>query len=188
MLFIVPILVLIILIIMFFILKKPKNELEKEEIKLDQTAPIIVLDDTYVVKTGYDKNLVDVIMSADDIDPTPKREILGSYDLNIPGEYKLTYRIEDNSGNTTSKDFVLKVKDNYVYSEKDIKFEDVIKNHKNDNTKIGIDVSKWQEKIDWKKVANCGVEFAIIRMGYQNGFDRRIKFRPIFFSKYGRVL
>ena len=50
MLFIVPILILII-IIMFFILKKPKNELEKEEIKLDQTAPIIVLDDTYVVKT-----------------------------------------------------------------------------------------------------------------------------------------
>ena len=188
MLFIVPILVLIILIIMFFILKKPKNKLEKEEIKLDQTAPIIVLDDTYVVKTGYDKNLVDVIMSADDIDSTPKREILGSYDLNTPGEYKLTYRIEDNSGNTTSKDFVLKVKDNYIYSEKDIKFEDVIKNHKNDNTKIGIDVSKWQEKIDWKKVANCGVEFAIIRMGYQNGFDRRIKFRPIFFSKYGRVL
>ena len=121
MLFIVPILILII-IIMFFILKKPKNELEKEKIKLDQTAPIIVLDDTYVVKTGYDKNLVDVIMSADDIDPTPKREILGSYDLNTPGEYKLTYRIEDNSGNTTTKDFVLKVKNNYVYSEKDIKF------------------------------------------------------------------
>ena len=55
MLFIVPILILII-IIMFFILKKPKNELEKEEIKLDQTAPIIVLDDTYVGITGYDKN------------------------------------------------------------------------------------------------------------------------------------
>lgn len=30
----------------------------------------------------------------------------------------------------------------------------------------GIDVSKHQGKIDWKKVANSGVEFAIIRAGY----------------------
>lgn len=31
----------------------------------------------------------------------------------------------------------------------------------------GIDVSKWQGKIDWKKVENSGVDFAIIRIGYR---------------------
>lgn len=31
----------------------------------------------------------------------------------------------------------------------------------------GIDVSKWQGKIDWKKVKNSGVEFAFIRIGYR---------------------
>ena len=29
----------------------------------------------------------------------------------------------------------------------------------------GIDVSKWQGKIDWQKVKNAGIDFAIIRIG-----------------------
>lgn len=32
---------------------------------------------------------------------------------------------------------------------------------------LGIDVSKWQGKIDWAEVAASGVEFAIIRVGYR---------------------
>ncbi len=31
----------------------------------------------------------------------------------------------------------------------------------------GIDVSKWQGKIDWKKVKASGIDFAIIRVGYR---------------------
>ena len=34
-------------------------------------------------------------------------------------------------------------------------------------TKAGIDVSKWNKEIDWDKVKNAGVEFAIIRAGYR---------------------
>lgn len=33
-------------------------------------------------------------------------------------------------------------------------------------TKKGIDVSKYQGSIDWKKVKNAGIEFAILRIGY----------------------
>ncbi|NMB42600.1 MAG: glycoside hydrolase family 25, partial [Clostridiales bacterium] len=33
--------------------------------------------------------------------------------------------------------------------------------------RYGIDVSKWQGKIDWKKVKEAGVEFAMIRVGYR---------------------
>lgn len=32
---------------------------------------------------------------------------------------------------------------------------------------VGIDVSKWQGDIDWKAVANAGIDFAIIRCGYR---------------------
>ena len=32
---------------------------------------------------------------------------------------------------------------------------------------IGVDVSKWQEDIDWKAVAGAGIDFAIIRCGYR---------------------
>ncbi len=31
----------------------------------------------------------------------------------------------------------------------------------------GIDVSKWQGKIDWKKVKSQGIDFAVIRIGYR---------------------
>ena len=34
-------------------------------------------------------------------------------------------------------------------------------------TRAGIDVSQWQNDIDWQSVANDGIEFAIIRLGYR---------------------
>lgn len=37
----------------------------------------------------------------------------------------------------------------------------------NPNAKVGIDVSKWNKEIDWDKVKNAGVEYAIIRVGYR---------------------
>lgn len=42
------------------------------------------------------------------------------------------------------------------------------KNHINNSVTYGIDVSKWQKKIDWKKVKESGVEFAMIRVGYRS--------------------
>lgn len=46
-------------------------------------------------------------------------------------------------------------------------------------SKKGIDVSVWQGNIDWKKVKNSGVEFAIIRTGYgrndPNQVDKKFK-------------
>ncbi|MCI9220321.1 MAG: hypothetical protein HFH94_11390 [Lachnospiraceae bacterium] len=35
------------------------------------------------------------------------------------------------------------------------------------NSRVGIDVSKWNGDIDWDRVKNAGVEFAIIRAGYR---------------------
>lgn len=35
-----------------------------------------------------------------------------------------------------------------------------------DVEKRGIDVSKWNGKIDWATVKNSGIDFAIIRIGY----------------------
>ena len=175
--------VVIIIILTVFAVVKIKNKQilnQSNEIIPDTASPIIVLGDSYTVKTGYSKNLLDVIMSADDVDKNPKREIIGNYDLNTAGEYNLTYKIEDASGNVTTKDFVLRVKDNYKYTESEISFKDAVNKYKTDTTKLGIDVSKWQEDIDWQKVAEDGVEFAILRMGYQNGFDGEVAIDPYF--------
>lgn len=39
-------------------------------------------------------------------------------------------------------------------------------------SKIGIDVSKFQGNIDWKKVKQSGIEFAIIRLGFRGYGDK----------------
>lgn len=177
--------IIVSLIIFIFTTRKTseneENEVQKENIAvIDTIPPIIVLDDTYVVNIGYEKDLVNQIMSADDIDSNPKREIIGEYDVNTKGDYNLTYKIEDASGNITTKDFTLKVRESSSYKEDNINFKDAINKYKTEETKIGIDVSKWQEKINWEEVKNEGVEFAILRMGYQKGFDGEVLVDPYF--------
>lgn len=45
---------------------------------------------------------------------------------------------------------------------------------------IGIDVSKWNETIDWEEVAEAGVEFAIIRCGYRGSSTGALILDPMY--------
>lgn len=45
---------------------------------------------------------------------------------------------------------------------------------------LGIDVSKWQKEIDWDKVKNEGVDFAIIRCGYRGSITGSLVEDPYF--------
>lgn len=101
----------------------------------------------------------------------------------------MVYSLTDSSGNQTKKDFVLHVKEKSI--EGDVPEEpkkeklyigDIINNYKTENTKIGIDVSKWQQEINWEEVKNAGVEFVIIRMGYQTKYDGECTIDPYFIS------
>ena len=47
-----------------------------------------------------------------------------------------------------------------------------------DQTTFGIDVARYQGTIDWKKVAQSGIDFAIIRVGYRGKTDGIIKEDP----------
>lgn len=49
-----------------------------------------------------------------------------------------------------------------------------------ENVKIGIDVSKWNETIDWEAVKSDGVEFAIIRCGYRGSQSGSLIIDPMF--------
>ena len=44
----------------------------------------------------------------------------------------------------------------------------------------GIDVSKYQGRIDWKKVADAGIKFAIIRLGYRGMNEGTLELDPYF--------
>lgn len=48
------------------------------------------------------------------------------------------------------------------------------------NSRVGIDVSKWNGEIDWDKVKNAGVEFAIIRAGYRGSSTGSLVEDPLF--------
>ncbi len=167
----------------FFDIRNKKRFYEFTVKIIDINPPKIFSGSSFTVKVGYSKNLTDVLLSGDDIDDNPKREILGEYDFNTAGEYNLKYVVTDSSGNKTEKDFVLYVKEKIEdkQTERDtIEFADVINNYKTENTKIGIDVSKWQEEINWKEVKDAGVEFVMIRMGYQTEYDGEYKLDSYF--------
>ena len=48
------------------------------------------------------------------------------------------------------------------------------------NTRVGIDVSKWNGDIDWDKVRGAGVQFAIIRAGYRGSVTGSLVEDPYF--------
>ena len=48
------------------------------------------------------------------------------------------------------------------------------------NSRVGIDVSKWNGDIDWDKVKNAGVEFVIIRAGYRGSVTGSLVEDPYF--------
>ena len=152
---------------------------------VDLVSPKIFLKNSYTVTEGYNKKLTDVIISVDNYDNNIKREIIGEYDFNNAGSYNLTYKATDNSGNSTTQDFVLNVvkksKNTATPNESYIAFSDALKNYKTDNTSVGIDVSKWQGDIDFNKVKASGAEFVIIRIGVESkqgeeiGMDSKYK-------------
>lgn len=51
---------------------------------------------------------------------------------------------------------------------------------KDGNAKFGIDVSKWNKEIDWDKVKEAGVQFAIIRVGYRGSSTGALVEDPYF--------
>jgi GH25 family lysozyme M1 (1,4-beta-N-acetylmuramidase) len=144
----------------------------KENIEInivDTEKPVILVGNKWV-EEATEIDLVNSFLCADNYDSRPNCEIEGNYDINTPGEYKLKYIATDSSNNKTEKQFTLTV---YEKKEKPntkepqeesfVDFQDIIKIHKNEKTKIGIDVSKWQGNIDFEKVKNAGCEFVIIK-------------------------
>lgn len=153
---------------------------------IDKIEPQILSGGSFTVQVGYKKNLTEVLLSGDDIDDEPQRKIEGYYDLNTIGDYPLEYVVTDASGNESKKEFILHVVEKTstnVIARDIVYLENVLNNYKNEKTKIGIDVSKWQGEINWEDVKNSGIEFAILRVGYQKDYDNReYEIDPYFYA------
>lgn len=156
---------------------------------VDKTPPVFMASSNYSIYVGDSSNFTKNVFCGDNLDDKPNCHIVGEYDYNTPGEYPLVYEAVDKSGNVSTKKITLKVKEktkssssspSVSSSNKKTKFGDIIKEYKNDKTKIGIDVSKWDQDINFQKVKDAGVEFVFIKMGGTIGSSKRLYVDPYF--------
>lgn len=151
---------------------------------IDEEKPIILLSNSYRVKVNSNVKLEDVIMCADNYDSNPTCKINGEYDLSKKGDYNLEFVAYDSSNNYNSVNFTLTVYDPNEEESLPLnvttEFKDVLEKYKTGGTEIGIDVSKWQGNVDFKKVKEAGASFVMIRLGYQNGVGGEYEVDPYF--------
>ena len=154
---------------------------------MDTTKPIFLnAESSKTIYKDEEVNLCEKISYIDNYDSKVKCYIDGNVNYNEVGTYNLKYVIEDKSNNVDSKEFTLNIIEKETnppsstnnppsVDEPDyINFSDIKKNYKNKKTMVGIDVSKWQENIDFEKVKKSGCEFVIIRMGVNTDIDKDI--------------
>lgn len=175
---------------------KNKNDKEKRGVftidVVDEEKPLVWLSGSYSARVGSDLNLEDEIFCADNYDSNPTCKIEGTYDLNTAGTYNLTYVATDSNKNEERINFTLNVYEPAPATttqtpapaeereEVVTAFNDVVATHKDENTEIGIDVSKWQGDIDFKKVKDAGATFVMVRVGSQQGVDGEYVLDPYF--------
>lgn len=142
---------------------------------VDTVAPLAFVNNTYYIKKNSNDKFIQNIFCGDNYDPNPKCYFEGDYDLSKNGTYPVVFKAVDNSGNVYSKkvNFVVYTPSSSGSSSSSsttkktkTKFSDVVKKHKTDKTKIGIDISKWQGTVDFDKLKEAGVEFIFIRVGW----------------------
>lgn len=134
----------------------------------DKTKPVIISSKTYYLNKGEDDDLTKYIFCGDNYDRNIKCNVEGFYDIDKLGEYNLFFTATDTKNNTTKKPFklVVKEKTNSSYDNEEYDYNSFIKDYKDENNLLGIDVSTWQGDIDWEKVKSSGVSFAFIRIGF----------------------
>ena len=146
---------------------------------VDLSKPRILSSGDRYVTVNSDVWLCDYIMYGDEFDKEPVCRVEGDYDLNTIGSYNIKYIVSDEAGNEEYFDTVLHVieesDDNTSYRDTTTYFSDVVKNNKNDNTLIGIDVSSWQGDVDYKSVKESGAEFVFIRIGVELSKDGKVE-------------
>lgn len=147
---------------------------------VDKTAPLISHIDSYTIYKGDKENIAKNIFCGDNYDDKPKCEIIGDYDRNEVGEYPVEFKATDSNKNTSSHKMKIIVKEKpkpvksskkykYTFPEDVTEYKDIREKHK--ETLVGIDISKWQGKIDFKKLKKEKVGFVMLRVGYQKEIE-----------------
>ncbi len=156
----------------------PTKEFRMNYTVTDSVPPLNIWSwDNAVLERGSEFNINDLIAYGDNADPTPLLSVDGNVNMEKNGEYPLHVKVTDSSGNTTEWDLNVEVADelpSYEDTAERTKFADFASAYKGQNRSFGIDVSAWQDEIDFRAVKEAGCEFVIIRIGYTGDGDIKI--------------
>ncbi len=140
---------------------------------VDMTPPLVLWNgDGSVLTVGEEFDINKYIGYGDNADPAPRMECVGDVDTSTPGDYPLKITIIDASGNSTRCDMKITVAEElpeYESGGGKIKFAKFRKKYAGEGRHFGIDVSAWQDEIDFEAVKKAGCEFVMIRIGYSSG-------------------
>lgn len=182
---------------------------------IDNVKPIFIREPassvSYFVNEANDDNirkLEEKIAYGDNYDISPRLKVEGEVDFSTVGTYELAYTIVDSSDNEDMIKMKVTIKERPVETEnKETKveqpeedeeddeeekvdknsFEEHIKNYKNENTMVGIDISKWQGDVDFEKVKEAGAEFVILRIGVMKDKDSELVKDNTFDTNYANA-
>ncbi len=139
---------------------------------VDTTKPYAGVSKVYNYVIGNDFTMENDVFCGDNYTKNPECSIVGDYNLDEVGEYGLIYRVRDESGNISEYPFTLRVLEEKISTTGSrISFHD-IQNRLPSDASLMIDVSKWQEDIDWKTVKESGIDYVMIRLGTQSGVGK----------------
>ena len=148
----------------------PSRDFTLSYVVVDSVPPLKIWSgDGTVLERGTEFDIDNVIAYGDNADPTPLVSVEGSVDMDKSGDYPLHVKVTDSSGNSTEWDLTVEVADELPYYEDTsprTDFGDFVSAYSGDGKQFGIDVSAWQDEIDFKAVKKAGCEFVIIRIGY----------------------
>lgn len=167
----------------------PSKEFSLKYSVVDNEPPLQIWSgDGTLLERGTEFDINDVIAYGDNADPTPLVSVDGKVNMNKSGKYPLHVKVTDSSGNETEWDLNVEVVDQFPYYENTAErtaFADFVKANKGDGRSFGIDVSAWQDDIDFKAVKKAGCEFVIIRIGYT--YEGELHIDKTFYQNYSRA-
>ena len=152
----------------------------------DTVKPIYLSANQNVTLLVHDEtNPCDSINIADNYDKIPTCEIVGDYNMEVPGTYKVKYVISDEDGNKNEKDLTINYVKELPQKEKKqsnpstsyVDFQWVKDKYLTDNTEVGLDISRWQGDLsveNFEQIKEAGATFIMMRIGVSNKPDEEL--------------
>ncbi|MCR4585639.1 MAG: hypothetical protein K5686_07935 [Lachnospiraceae bacterium] len=142
----------------------------EESVPEDKSAPCFLsFTAAPLIKAGEAFDIHRYVGYADDVDREVQIAINGEVDVNTVGKYPLEIVLADDAGHMTSRNMEVNVLAELPppgpSETKSEAFSDFVSAYKNEQTSVGIDISRWQETVDFEKVKAAGCEFVYIRIG-----------------------